>query len=70
MARQRLGRDPLVAIFDFVVKPLATPQTPGAFYRGMRKVAIDGTVLDAPNCDAHQHLERSSGSREPSALRE
>jgi hypothetical protein len=62
-ARQRLGSDPLVALYELVVKPLATSQTPGAFYRGMRKVAIDGTILDAPDCDVHQHLGRSSGSR-------
>lgn len=63
VARQRLGSEPLVALYQLVVKPLATEQTPGAFYRGMRKVAIDGTVLDAPDCEAHQHLGRSSGSR-------
>jgi hypothetical protein len=63
VARRRLGSEPLVALHQLVVKPLATPQTPGAFYRGMRKVAIDGTVLDVPDCPAHQHLGRSSGSR-------
>ena len=63
MARQRLGSEPLVNLFQMVVKPLATPQTLGAFYRGMRKVAFDGTVLDVPDCEAHQHLGRSSGSR-------
>lgn len=63
MARQRLGSEPLAALHELVVRPLATPQTPGAFYRGMRKVAIDGTVLDVPDCDAHQHWGRSSGSR-------
>ena len=63
MARQRLGSEPLVALYDLVVKPMATEQTPGAFYRGMRKVAIDGTVLDAPDCEAHQRLGRSSGSK-------
>ena len=63
MARQRLGSEPLVALHQLVVRPLATPETPGAFYRGLRKVAIDGTVLDVPDCDAHQHLGRSSGSR-------
>lgn len=65
MARQRLGSEPLVALHRLVVRPLATPQTPGAFYRGMRRVAIDGTVLDVPDCDAHQHFGRSSGSRAP-----
>ena len=63
MARQRLGSEPLVALFKAVVRPLATAKTPGAFYRGMRKVAIDGTVLDVPDCDAHQHLGRASGGR-------
>ena len=24
---------------------------------------MDGTILDAPDYEAHQHLERSSGSR-------
>jgi hypothetical protein len=63
MTRQRLGSEPLVALHKLVVKPLATPQTPGAFYRGMRKVGIDGTVLDVSDCAAHQHFGRSSGSR-------
>lgn len=63
MARQRLGSQPLVILFRMLVKPLANEQTPGAFYRGMRKVAIDGTILDVPDCDAHQHFGRSSGSR-------
>jgi hypothetical protein len=63
VARQRLGSEPLVALHKLIVKPLATAQTPGAFYRGMRKLGIDGTVLDAPDCEAHQHLGRSSGSR-------
>ena len=63
IARQRLGSEPLVELHRLVVKPLATPETPGGFYRGMRKVAFDGTVMDAPDCDAHQHFGRSSGSR-------
>jgi hypothetical protein len=63
VARQRLGSGPLAALHELVVRPLATPQTRGAFYRGMRKVGIDGTVLDVPDCDVHQHWGRSSGSR-------
>lgn len=63
MARQRLGSEPLVALYKSVVKPMATEQTPGAFYKGMRKVAIDGTVMDVADCDAHRHLGRSSGSK-------
>ena len=32
-----------------VVRLLATPKTPGAFYQGMRLMAIDGFVLDLPD---------------------
>ena len=34
-ARQRLGVIPVRRVFDLVVKPLATPQTPGAFYHDL-----------------------------------
>jgi hypothetical protein len=63
MARQRLGSEPLATLYQLVVRPLATPHTLGAVYRGMRKVGIDGTVLNVPDCDGHQHRGRSSGSR-------
>lgn len=63
VARQRLGSAPLRELHRRVVRPLATQDTPGAFYRGMRRIAIDGTVLDAPDCAVLQHLGRSSGSR-------
>ncbi len=63
MARQRLGSEPLQELHARVVRPLATPETPGAFYRGMRLMAIDGTVMDVPDCDALQHFGRSSGGR-------
>ena len=36
-----------------MVKPLATPQTLGAFYHGLRLVGIDGTVLDVPDTPAN-----------------
>ena len=68
MARQRLGSEPLVALHGLVVRPMATSLTRGAFYRGMRKVGIDGTVLDIPDCDAFQHWGRSSGSRGEAAF--
>lgn len=63
VARQRLGSKPLVNLHRRVVSPLATAQTPGAFYKGMRKVAVDGTILDVPDCPSLQHFGRSSGSR-------
>ncbi len=47
-----------------VVHPLATPETPGAFYKGMRWMGIDGTVLDVPESDANTAaFHRATGSR-------
>jgi transposase IS4-like protein/DDE family transposase len=53
-ARQRLGTEPVKRVFDLVVRPVATPQTPGVFYHGMRLVGIDGTVLDVPDTPANE----------------
>jgi hypothetical protein len=63
-ARQRLGIEPVRRVFDKVVRPLATAQTPGAFYKGLRLMGIDGTVLDAPDTLANaKRFGRSSGGR-------
>ena len=35
-ARQRLGVEPVRQVFQLVVKPLATPETLGAFYHNLR----------------------------------
>lgn len=48
-ARARLGPEPMRRIFEAVAKPIATKRTRGAFYRGWRVVAIDGTTLDVPD---------------------
>src|SRR5208283_1316357 len=47
-ARQRLGVEPVQNLHALVVRPVATSETPGAFYKGMRWMGIDGTVLDVP----------------------
>ncbi|MCI0639140.1 MAG: IS4 family transposase [Gemmataceae bacterium] len=63
-ARQRLGVEPVRRVFDLVVRPLATPQTPGAFYKGLRPMGIDGTVQDVPDTPANaERFGRSSGGR-------
>ena len=46
LARERLGSKPLQALFDRACVPLATPGTPGAYYRDWRLMSIDGTTLD------------------------
>lgn len=68
MARQRLGSEALVELYKLVVRPLATPQTPGAFYRGFRKVGVDGTILNIPESEENQSFGRTSGSRGKSAF--
>ena len=45
-ARERLGSEPVKALFDRVAAPLAEVGTPGAWLAGRRLVAIDGTCLD------------------------
>jgi hypothetical protein len=48
-ARARLGADPLRALFQVTVRPLATDATRGAWYRELRLVAMDGATLDVPD---------------------
>jgi hypothetical protein len=53
VARQRLGIAPLRSLFTRVVRPLAEPETPGAFYRGLRLMGVDGTIFDVPDSEAN-----------------
>jgi hypothetical protein len=47
--RYQLGARPLAALFHRVCRPLATPDTPGAYLFGRRLMAIDGTTEDVPD---------------------
>jgi hypothetical protein len=67
-ARQRLGVEPVQQLHAAVVRPLATPDTPGAFYRRWRLVGCDGTVMDVPDSQANASFGRSSGSRGDAAF--
>src|SRR5829696_1329102 len=53
VARRRLGIAPVRHLFDAVVRPLAAEETPGGFYKGLRLVGLDGTVLDLPDTPAN-----------------
>jgi hypothetical protein len=55
VARQRLGVAPVRQLFARVVRPLARPDTPGAFYRGWRLMGIDGVVFD---CSAPRNSDQ------------
>jgi len=48
-ARARLGAEPMRGLFRATVRPLATDATRGAWYRGLRVVAMDGATLDVPD---------------------
>ena len=64
VARQRLGVEPVRELFQRTVRPLATPETPGAFYCGMRLTAVDGTLFDVPDTPANDAaFGRPSGKR-------
>jgi hypothetical protein len=52
-ARARLGAEPLRRLFAEVARPLATPDTTGAWYRGWRVLAVDGTTLDVADTPAN-----------------
>jgi hypothetical protein len=52
-ARARLGAEPLRRLFAEVARPLATPDTKGAWYRGWRVLAVDGTTLDVADTPAN-----------------
>lgn len=52
-ARQRLGVAPVRLLFERLAQPLAKPHTPGAFYKGWRLVAMDGSVYNVPDSAAN-----------------
>ena len=71
-ARTRLGVEPLQHLFDTVVQPIATPDTPGAWYgthgQRWRVMSLDGTTLDVADTAANVAAFRRPGSHSsPSA---
>lgn len=68
-ARKGLGIAPLQRLTRRVVRLLGTPDTPGAFYQGMRLMALDGFVLDLPDSPANDRAFGRPGShRAPAAF--
>jgi hypothetical protein len=45
-ARTRLGPEVMKQLADRVLQPIARPQAPGAWYRGLRLMALDGSCMD------------------------
>jgi hypothetical protein len=68
-ARQRLGVAPVRWLMEKVVTLLATLKTPGAFYRGMRLMALDGFVADLPDTPDNERIfGRPKNGRAPGAF--
>lgn len=62
-ARQRVGPQVMSRLFALVARPLATPQTPGAFLGGLRLMSLDGTLFDVPDTEANARVFGYPGSR-------
>ncbi|STZ43129.1 transposase, IS4 family [Mycolicibacterium gilvum] len=55
-ARERLGSQPLAALFARVARPLGAADTPGTWVAGRRVVAIDGTCLDVADSPVNEEF--------------
>lgn len=66
-ARTRLGEAPLKLLFERIAVPMARAGTRGAWFRGLRVMAIDGLVLDvADTPDNDKEFGRSGNDKAPS----
>jgi hypothetical protein len=61
-ARARLGAEPLRSLYEQAARPLATPESKGAFCGGLRLMAIDGTTLDLAGTAANEAAFGRPGS--------
>lgn len=58
-SRKRLGYEPLKHIYDNKVNPIATAKSKGSFYKRLRLVSIDGTVINLPDSkDNTEHFKK------------
>src|SRR2546421_4172767 len=64
--RAQLGSEVLEELFAQAAGPQATEQTPGAFYQGMRLLALDGTVESLPDTASNRETFRYSTDDEQS----
>ena len=48
-ARNRLGSEAMRLIADEVLCPIAGPNSPEAWYKGLRLIAVDGSCFDVPD---------------------
>ena len=62
-ARQQVGPQVMSQLFHLIVRPLGTEQTPGAFLKGLRLMALDGTAFDLPDTDENARVFGYPGTR-------
>lgn len=68
-ARTRLGCEVMRQLADRVLKPVAPVGAPGAWYRGLRVMALDGSSMDVADEKANaEHFGYPSASRGQSAF--
>ncbi|MDR1442319.1 MAG: IS4 family transposase, partial [Bifidobacteriaceae bacterium] len=61
-ARERLGFEPVRALFEQTARPLGAPGAQGVWLAGRRMVAIDGTCLDLADTPANEEFFGRPGS--------
>jgi len=68
-ARTRLGVEPIRQLHDEVVRPIATQETKGAWYRMWRLVSLDGSTMDVADEGVNEKaFGRPAASRGQSAF--
>ena len=67
-ARARLGWEVLRQLYEEIVRPVAGPQTRGAWYRRWKLVSLDGSVMDVADTPENERVfGRPGASRGSSA---
>jgi hypothetical protein len=69
LARQRLGVQPVQRLYQEIARPQANPDTPGAFFHGLRLMSFDGSLYDIPDFPANERTYgRPQSGRGPGAF--
>ena len=66
-ARSRLGAEPLQALYQAMVAPVAGERTKGAWYRQWRLVSLDGSTLDVADTKENEKAFGRPGASRGSA---
>jgi Insertion element 4 transposase N-terminal/Transposase DDE domain len=66
-ARTRLGAEPLQALYEAAVAPIANTGTKGAWYRQWRLVSLDGSTLDVADTKENEEAWGRPGASRGSA---